>query len=104
VDTRRRLFFMVLQNRGVKCGIVAGGIIKVTKRTSLRKEPQAALRPESDDDIHTPEKGETMIYEMRTYTLKPGTVSEFESRFAERHPYREKHPGWEDSGTPNSAL
>ena len=32
-----------------------------------------------------------MIYEMRTYTLKPGTVSEFESRFAERHPYREKH-------------
>jgi len=30
-----------------------------------------------------------MIYEMRTYTLKPGTVSEFESRFAERHPYRE---------------
>ena len=32
-----------------------------------------------------------MIYEMRTYTLKPGTVPEFESRFAERHPYREKH-------------
>jgi len=32
-----------------------------------------------------------MIYEMRTYTLKPGTVAEFEARFAERHPYREKH-------------
>ena len=32
-----------------------------------------------------------MIYEMRTYTLKPGTVPEFETRFAQRHPYREKH-------------
>ncbi len=32
-----------------------------------------------------------MIYEVRTYTLKPGTVAEFESRFEQRHPYREKH-------------
>ncbi len=32
-----------------------------------------------------------MIYEVRTYTLKPGTVPEFESRFEQRHPYREKH-------------
>jgi hypothetical protein len=32
-----------------------------------------------------------MIYEMRTYTLRPGGVSEFEERFAERKPYREKH-------------
>jgi hypothetical protein len=32
-----------------------------------------------------------MIYEMRTYTLKPGKVAEFEERFAERLPYREKH-------------
>ena len=32
-----------------------------------------------------------MIYEVRTYTLRPGTVSEFESRFEKRHPYREKH-------------
>jgi hypothetical protein len=32
-----------------------------------------------------------MLYEMRTYTLRPGMVSEFESRFAERHPYREKY-------------
>lgn len=32
-----------------------------------------------------------MIYEMRTYTLKPGTVSEFEDRFEKRHPYREKY-------------
>jgi hypothetical protein len=32
-----------------------------------------------------------MIYEVRTYTLKPGTVAEFETRFAARHPYREKY-------------
>ena len=32
-----------------------------------------------------------MIYEVRTYTLRPGTVGEFESRFEKRHPYREKH-------------
>ena len=32
-----------------------------------------------------------MIYEMRTYTLKPGAVAEFESRFAQRQPFREKH-------------
>ena len=32
-----------------------------------------------------------MLHEMRTYTLRPGMVSEFESRFAERHPYREKY-------------
>src|SRR5438093_9124223 len=32
-----------------------------------------------------------MIYEMRTYTLRPGAVGEFEERFAKRHPLREKH-------------
>jgi len=32
-----------------------------------------------------------MIYEVRTYTLKPGTVTEFEARFEKRHPYRERH-------------
>ena len=32
-----------------------------------------------------------MIYEVRTYTLKPGTVPEFESRFEQRHPHREKY-------------
>lgn len=32
-----------------------------------------------------------MIYEVRTYTLKPGTVAEFEKRFAEVLPYREKY-------------
>ncbi len=26
-----------------------------------------------------------MIYEVRTYTLRPGTVGEFESRFEKRH-------------------
>ena len=32
-----------------------------------------------------------MIYELRTYTLKPGSVPEFEERFAKRQPLREKH-------------
>ncbi len=32
-----------------------------------------------------------MIYEMRTYSLKPGTVEEFEERFAEGLPTREKY-------------
>jgi NIPSNAP len=32
-----------------------------------------------------------MIYEVRTYTLRPGSVTEFEERFAKRLPLREKH-------------
>ena len=32
-----------------------------------------------------------MIYELRTYTLKPGATAEFEERFAKRQPFREKH-------------
>jgi hypothetical protein len=32
-----------------------------------------------------------MIYEVRTCTLRPGTVAEFEERFAKRLPLREKH-------------
>lgn len=32
-----------------------------------------------------------MIYEMRTYTLKPGTVPEFEERFAQALPHRQKY-------------
>src|SRR4029079_1221097 len=32
-----------------------------------------------------------MIYEIRTYTLRPGSVAEFEERFAKRLPLREKH-------------
>ncbi|MFQ5880649.1 MAG: NIPSNAP family protein [Dehalococcoidia bacterium] len=32
-----------------------------------------------------------MIYEVRTYTVKPGTVEAFESRFAEALPTREKY-------------
>lgn len=32
-----------------------------------------------------------MLYEVRTYTLRPGTVAEFEDRFAKRHTLREKH-------------
>src|SRR5436309_9232836 len=34
---------------------------------------------------------EPMIYEVRTYTLRPGTVAEFEERFARRLPLREHH-------------
>jgi hypothetical protein len=32
-----------------------------------------------------------MFYEVRTYTLRPGTVAEFEERYAKRLPLREKH-------------
>jgi heme-degrading monooxygenase HmoA len=32
-----------------------------------------------------------MIYEMRTYLLKPGSVAQFEERFAEALPHREKY-------------
>lgn len=32
-----------------------------------------------------------MIYEVRTYTLKPGTVEQFEGYFAESLPHREKY-------------
>jgi hypothetical protein len=32
-----------------------------------------------------------MIYEVRTYTLRPGSVAEFEERYAKRLPMREKH-------------
>src|ERR1700720_3175557 len=35
--------------------------------------------------------GCVMIYEVRTYTLRPGTVAEFEERYAKRLPLREKH-------------
>ena len=32
-----------------------------------------------------------MLYEVRTYTLRPGAVAEFEERFAKRLPLREQH-------------
>ena len=32
-----------------------------------------------------------MIYEVRTYTLKPGGVPQFEANFAEALPHREKY-------------
>jgi hypothetical protein len=32
-----------------------------------------------------------MLYEVRTYTLHPGNVAEFEERFAKRLPLRVKH-------------
>jgi NIPSNAP len=32
-----------------------------------------------------------MIYEVRTYTLRPGSVAEFEERYAKRLPLREQH-------------
>ena len=32
-----------------------------------------------------------MIYEVRTYTLRPGAVAEFEERFAKRLALREQH-------------
>ncbi len=32
-----------------------------------------------------------MIYEVRTYTLRPGTVPEFEERYEKRLPTRLRH-------------
>jgi hypothetical protein len=32
-----------------------------------------------------------LIYEVRTYTLRPGTVAEFKERYGKRLPLREKH-------------
>ena len=32
-----------------------------------------------------------MIYEMRTYTLQPGKVAQFEANFEKRLPFRQKH-------------
>ncbi len=32
-----------------------------------------------------------MFYEMRTYTLKPGAVADFEAVFEKRQPFRERH-------------
>ena len=32
-----------------------------------------------------------MIYEVRTYTLKPGSVAKFEENFAAALPHREKY-------------
>src|SRR5215467_2837202 len=47
-------------------------------------------RHSNADRVYDPEEV-TMLYELRTYTLRPGTVGEFEERFAKRHPLREKH-------------
>ena len=45
-----------------------------------------------------------MIIEMRTYTLRPGTMAEVEKRFGEALPHREKHGKHRRrSGTPKSA-
>ena len=43
-----------------------------------------------------------MIYEVRTYTLRAGTVAEFEERYAKRLPRAEKHSNLGLSGTPSS--
>ena len=43
-----------------------------------------------------------MIYEVRTYTFRAGTVAEFEERFAKRLPLREKHSKLGPFGTPSS--
>ena len=43
-----------------------------------------------------------MIYEVRTYTFRSGTVAEFEELFAKRLPLREKHSKLGAFGTPSS--
>src|SRR5215469_13782297 len=51
------------------------------REETCRNVPAHAYRMEEDP----------MIYEVRTYTLRPGAVAEFEERFAKRLPLREKH-------------
>src|SRR6185503_15340438 len=40
---------------------------------------------------HSDERSRTMIYEIRTYTLNPGSVAEAEKRFGEAYEYRKKY-------------
>src|SRR3984893_8236024 len=52
-----------------------------------RADASPAYRPANPcHSVDTP-----MFYEVRTYTLHPGTVAEFEERFTKRLPLREKH-------------
>ena len=44
-----------------------------------------------------------MIYEVRTYTLKPGGTPQFEANFAEALPHRVKYSRWPLSGIRTSA-
>ena len=44
-----------------------------------------------------------MIIEMRTYTLRPGTLAEVEKRFAEGLQPAKSTPSSPPSGTPRSA-
>ena len=44
-----------------------------------------------------------MIYEFRTYALKPDSVTEVEKRFGEAYEPRKKFRRWPRSGTPRSA-
>jgi hypothetical protein len=40
-----------------------------------------------------------MIYEIRTYVLAVGTLSEVEKRFGEAYEHRKKYSSWRPSGT-----
>lgn len=44
-----------------------------------------------DFSIQLGRGGKTMIYEMRTYTMQPGSVAKWEANFAEALPHREKY-------------
>src|SRR5262249_44477651 len=68
--------------QGASCSAAGGGVQKGGGGRS-RGELPAALACQMED--------EPMIYEVRTYTLRPGSVAEFEERFAKRLPLREKH-------------
>jgi hypothetical protein len=51
--------------------------------------PLTAPRPEYETDGEKPWEGELMVYEVRTYTLRPARYGI--ERFAKRKPLREKH-------------
>jgi hypothetical protein len=55
-----------------------------------RDDPAILAERRKDRPRHAVEDA-LMIYEVRTYTLRPGTLAEFEERYAKRLPLREKH-------------
>src|SRR5580692_2749708 len=60
--------------------------------STLRPDRVSTRRPSVlASACHRPRGRTTMIIEMRTYTLQPGTLAEVEKRFGASLPVREKH-------------
>src|SRR5262245_28849886 len=68
---------------GVPWGSPSGARAESTQPREGRCGMYLARRGQTED--------KPMFYEVRTYTLRPGTVAEFEERYAKRLPLRGKH-------------